>query len=392
MDIFTINYKRLIDVLKEHGYEKIKILPLVEKQIPGLSEIRFWFNYHFTKKSSYFTPIFFTDYYYRCFKAQVPNTFILFKLFAQNKSVAPEELNMVLRSEDIDLFVREGFLDEYNGYFRSRIRILPFFDYFVVTDPFDRTIKDFTYFGIDSLHLANNVRSTLAGQKFQRAIDIGTGTGVQALNIAYLCEEVLGVDINQRAIRFAQTNARINNITNTNFFLSNLFEKVTGKFDLLLANPPFVFYPETHYDALTYRDGYGGKLGLEITSAILNQLENILTDDGVAKILCTSPMIRGKDMLVEEIRRIFSNKKYKICLKPIRYFMHPNYFTFHRKNHIAYNILYIFTLKRSNRFLLHIERRNFFAGFSDFVEISLLYGYFLYRRILGFVSHLWERD
>ncbi len=386
MDIFSANYNRLLEVLKEHHYDETRVVPLVEKKIPGPSEILFWFNYFFLKKTIFFVPTFFLGYYQRHFKAKNPDTFTLFRLFAQNKPVSAEELNAFLSTEDINLFVRENHLEEDKGYFKSNVRILPFFDLLILVDPYDRTIKDYTYFGFDSVKFAEDVRSTLASRKFSRSLDIGTGSGVQALNVAHLSEEVNGIDINSRAVKFGQTNARINNIRHAHFFLSNLYENVTGKYDLVTSNPPFVFYPDTNYDPLTFRDGHGGELGLELPSAILKGLDNILSDKGIAKMICISLMIKGHDTVLEEIKRIFSGKDYEITLKPFSYFMHPNYFTYHRKYNVAYNIFYIITLKKGHPYSLRIERRNPIAKFSDFISIGFIYIYFYLRRSLGYTS------
>ena len=386
MDIFSADYTRLMEVLKEHHYDEARVIPLVEKKIPGPSEILFWMNYHFLKKNIFFVPTFFTGYYQHHFKARKPHTFTLFKLFAQNKRVSAEELNAFLTRDDIDAFVKEKLLIKNNGYFKSRVRILPFFDMFILVDPYDRTITDYTYFGYDSVKFAEEVRSTLAADRFQRSLDIGTGSGVQALNVAHLSEEINGIDVNPRAIKFGQTNARINNITHANFFLSNLYEKVTGKFDLVTSNPPFVFYPDADYDPLTFRDGHGGKFGLELPSAILKGLDNILSDNGIAKMICISLMIKGHDTVLEEIRKIFSHKNYEITLKPFSYFMHPNYFTYHRKHGVAYNIFYIITLKKGRPYSLRIDKRNAVGKLSDFTSIGLLYIYFYLGRLLGYTS------
>lgn len=383
MDIFSANYKRLLEVLKEHHYDETRVIPLVEKKIPGPSEILFWLNYYIRKKNIFFVPTFFTGHYQRHFKAKKPHTFTLFKLFAQNKPVSAEELNAFLNNEDISLFVRENLLEEDKGYFKSKVRILPFFDLLILVDPYDRTIKDYTYFGFDSVKFAEDVRSTLASKKFPRSLDIGTGSGIQALNVAHLSKEVNGIDINPRAVNFGQTNARINNIKHAHFILSDLFKEVTGKFDLVTSNPPFVFYPDTNYDPLIFRDGHGGELGLELPSAILKGLDNILSDKGIAKMICISLMIRGHDTVLEEIEKIFSNKNYKITLKPFSYFMHPDYFSFHRKHGIAYNIFYIITLEKGSPYSLQIESKNPLAKLSDFIAIGLLYVYFYIRRLLG---------
>jgi len=386
MDIFSADYTRLMEVLKEHRYEETRVIPLVKKRIPGPSEILFWFSYHFLKKNIFFVPTFFTGYYRRHFRSKNPHAFTLFKLFAENERVAVRELNAFLNKKDIDVFIEEELIEEHHGHFKSRVRILPFFDLFILVDPYDRTITDYTYFGYDSVKFAEDVRTTLAAERFQRSLDIGTGSGVQALNVAHLSQEVSGIDINPRAVKFGQTNARINNITHANFFLSDLYEKVTGQFDLVTSNPPFVFYPDKNYDPLTFRDGHGGELGLELPSAILEGLDDILSGKGIAKMICISLMIKGYDTVLEEIKKIFSHKNYEITLKPFSYFMHPNYFTYHRKYDVAYNIFYIITLKKGRPYSLRIEQRNLLAKISDFISIGLLYIYFYFKRLFGYSS------
>ena len=55
------------------------------------------------------------------------------------------------------------------------------------------------------------------------ALDIGTGTGIQALIAAEKAKEVIGVDINKRAIKLAEENANLNQISNVEFRISDLF-------------------------------------------------------------------------------------------------------------------------------------------------------------------------
>ncbi len=384
IDIVDADYGRLIEVLKEHRYDETKVIPIVKKEVPGPSEILFFFHYHFSKKNSFFMPTFFVDYYQRDFKIKNPYVFTLFELFAKNVPVPIQDLKSFIAAEDVDSFINQGFLVEENGRLRSKVRILPFFDLYIFIDPYDRSIKDYTYFGMDSVDFAEDVRSTLAGQKFRRSLDIGTGSGVQALNVAHLSEDVNGIDINPRAIRFGQTNARVNNIGHAKFFESNLYESVNGKFDLVTSNPPFIFYPDDGYDPLTFRDGHGGKWGLELSSAILNGLDDVLEDNGMAKMICVSLMIKGHDTFVEEVKKIFSEKNYKVTIRPFKYFMRPNYFRFHRKHDVAYNIFYILTLKKGSSYAFHMESMNPIAKFFDFMGVGFIYVYFYARRIFGF--------
>lgn len=72
------------------------------------------------------------------------------------------------------------------------------------------------------------------------ALDMGTGTGIIALLMARKARWVLGVDINPIAVELAKENARINGITNVEFRLSDLFDNVSGKFDVITFNAPYL--------------------------------------------------------------------------------------------------------------------------------------------------------
>jgi release factor glutamine methyltransferase len=61
--------------------------------------------------------------------------------------------------------------------------------------------------------------------------------------------QIIATDISQDAINIASRNAQINNAANQISFLSgNLFEPVSGKFDIIVSNPPYISREE--YDRL----------------------------------------------------------------------------------------------------------------------------------------------
>lgn len=73
----------------------------------------------------------------------------------------------------------------------------------------------------------------------QTFLEIGCGTGVVSIAIAKHASRGTGVDINVRAIENSKHNAKVQDVTNVNFFVSNVFEKVEGKFDIVICNPPY---------------------------------------------------------------------------------------------------------------------------------------------------------
>lgn len=73
-----------------------------------------------------------------------------------------------------------------------------------------------------------------------RVLDMGTGTGINAILAASVAREVIGVDINPSAVRVARQNALRNGVaTRTTFLEGDLFDPVSGKFDLIIFDPPF---------------------------------------------------------------------------------------------------------------------------------------------------------
>jgi release factor glutamine methyltransferase len=71
-------------------------------------------------------------------------------------------------------------------------------------------------------------------------LDMGTGSGVQAILAASKARRVLAVDVNPAAVLCARRNATRNGVADrVEVRRSDLFENVSGRFDLILFDPPF---------------------------------------------------------------------------------------------------------------------------------------------------------
>ncbi|WP_309127142.1 methyltransferase [Microbacterium sp.] len=118
-----------------------------------------------------------------------------------------------------------------------------------------------------------------------RALDLGTGCGIQALLVARHAGRVVATDISERALAFAEINAQLNGVRNIEFRLGSLFEPVAGEaFDLIVSNPPFVITPRVSgVPEYEYRDG--GLVGDALVEQFVRTVPAHLTEGGMAQLL-----------------------------------------------------------------------------------------------------------
>jgi methylase of polypeptide subunit release factors len=119
-------------------------------------------------------------------------------------------------------------------------------------------------------------------RRFERALDIGTGSGAQALLAARHAGHVIATDLNPRAVAFTALNAALNGIDNLEVRVGSLFEPVAGEtFDLITCNAPYVVSPE---DQWQYRDAPGFEAD-QLSQTIVTEVPKHLNDDGFGCVL-----------------------------------------------------------------------------------------------------------
>ncbi|GAB3938939.1 class I SAM-dependent methyltransferase [Kribbella albertanoniae] len=127
--------------------------------------------------------------------------------------------------------------------------------------------------------------------KAERALDIGTGCGIQTLHLANRVNQLVATDVNPRALELAKATAALNRI-DLDVRTGSLFEPVAGeRFDLIISNPPYVISPPD--SQLTYRET--SFAGDRLVQQLVQQAPQHLTDGGWCQLLANWTCVRGED-------------------------------------------------------------------------------------------------
>ncbi|MDX2130701.1 MAG: methyltransferase [Planctomycetota bacterium] len=178
------------------------------------------------------------------------------RLFMLARAETAEALGRVFPTRDRDLLLSLGVLERDGARYRAGISILPM-DEGLVTRDFNALI-DKRPMRPDHVLGAGPSAQLLLGltvrRPARRVLDLGVGQGVQSLAAAAHAGQVLGTDINPRALSAAALTAKLNDRANIALRQGSLFEPVAGEmFDLIVANPPFLIVPPSDLTAVAGR-------------------------------------------------------------------------------------------------------------------------------------------
>ena len=125
----------------------------------------------------------------------------------------------------------------------------------------------------------------------KKAIEIGTGSGILAKQLAKTFDNVIAVDIDEEAVQTVNDF----HLLNLRAFQSNLFSNVVGKFDLIIFNPPYLPCPYEEDKELCCGDG-------KIISDFLEQAKEHLNKKGRILLLISSltPIKIEGDLLAKQ--------------------------------------------------------------------------------------------
>ncbi|MDO5028368.1 MAG: peptide chain release factor N(5)-glutamine methyltransferase [Bacillota bacterium] len=190
--------------------------------------------------------------------------------------------------------------------------------------PLDYIIKQANFYGRDfyvdpraliprwdTENLVEKVLEIARGINQPKILELGVGSGAISISLALELEDgkVSGLDISAKALEVARINLESYQQAQVDFFQSDLFEKVKGKYDIIVSNPPYIkrsdmetLQAEVKLEPSLALDG--GQDGLDFYRRIIKEGWSYLEDGG----FLVFEIGAGQD---EDVSKIFSQYGYK---------------------------------------------------------------------------------
>ncbi|MFF7359901.1 methyltransferase [Streptomyces sp. NPDC008125] len=223
----------------------------------------------------------------------------LVRLFLLQRAVPVERAKAAL---PLAVCLEDGWVREEDGEVRATVDVRPYGgpegqDWFIVSD-LGCAVGGAGGIGSHEEGVVLGVggaSTTLAGITVRTpvasALDLGTGSGIQALHAAQHATRVTATDLNPRALDFTRLTLALSGAAPADLREGSLFEPVADeRYDLIVSNPPFVISPGAR---LTYRDG--GMGGDDLCRTLVQQSGDRLNDGGYAQFLANWQHAEGEE-------------------------------------------------------------------------------------------------
>ena len=178
-----------------------------------------------------------------------------------------------------------------------------------------KTIKELRTFQLHLKNLGSSLRSELKKEKKKlKVLDLFSGTGCIGIAILKNIKNSLVDfgDIDDGALEQIKINLKINKINpkRTRIIRTDIFSKIRGKYDLILANPPYVAKERLNEVQFLVKENepkvawYGGERGMVYILKFLKKAKNFLKKSGII-------YFEFDPLQKKEIEKILKKENYK---------------------------------------------------------------------------------
>lgn len=253
---------------------------------PSLLQLGFWLQ---NSRYTFITPTPITHQRVNDRAGDEPGT-TLRDAFGWNRPFAPGLLPLTQEKQ----LLAHRLLEHQQGRLKSTVRWSTLNNLLLAHSAFPTVQEDSVFFGPDTYRFAQSIERHLRSTHsvIKRAVDIGCGTGAGAMLIAQAHPQakVIVVDINLKALMFTRINAELAGLNNLICRTSNVLNELEGRFDLIVANPPYMKDSKQR----AYRHG-GDALGADLSVRIVYESVERLSVGGSLVLYTGVAIVDGQD-------------------------------------------------------------------------------------------------
>ncbi len=299
----------------------------------------------------------------------------IYRIFLNDKQKISQDIffynipvgkNVLIKFLSKDLFnklLKANFIKKTNNKFKFNISFVPYKNYIFLRDSYNTYQSRFdpnksgnsVWMGADSIMFLRFLKIFLKDKNFKRTIEIGSGTGVVINSISKKSKFCEAIDYNKKAVKYTSLNSKFNKIKNVKTYYSNLFNKVKGKFDLIIANPWFV----------DLKQG-----GLEEAPFIINKLDKHLSQEGYFLMILNSYIKRDLDTAYSYFKKLSIQKKFDISIFVNGYSIETDRLYDYKKYGIDHYVSYNVIIKKNGSGLLKRYEASFYRKLRDYTFIK----------------------
>lgn len=207
----------------------------------------------------------------------------LARLFLLNEPFSEDEAAAAIAPVLLELLEALGVVRRSGGGVEATIRLVPFEELVFACDRVEMEYEEGNSEFVAPINPSSLSLDMLTIRlPVERALDLGTGPGFQALRAAQHAGHVVGTDLNHRALNYAAWSAQLNGLDNVEWRYGDLWQPVEGeRFGHVLCNPPYIVSPDWEY---LYSSS--GREGDAISEDVVRGISAHLEEGGIGQSLC----------------------------------------------------------------------------------------------------------